>query len=89
MRKDTINKDIATARGLLKCVYISTSKKEGRVEPVTIYSIGFVVVVYCLYLLFSGPLDRKPYRCSKCGFETYSEIEATGHEKLENAHKVS
>lgn len=58
-------------------------------EQATIYTIGFMVLVYCLYLLLSGPLDRRPYRCSKCGFETYSELEATGHEKAENAHKVS
>ena len=47
---------------------------------------SFVVLVVWL---LGGPLNRQPYRCSKCGFETYSEIEANGHEKQENAHKCA
>ena len=43
-----------------------------------------LLVLLLLMLVPSGHL----YRCQKCGFETYSETEASGHEKLENAHKV-
>jgi hypothetical protein len=47
--------------------------------------IGGIFLLMLLFLMLpSGHL----YHCQKCGFETYSEAEASGHEKLENAHKV-
>jgi hypothetical protein len=50
------------------------------------YAIGGILLLV-LFLLMLAP-SRHLYRCQKCGFETYSEAEASGHEKLENAHKV-
>ena len=47
---------------------------------------GLALLVLIILLLTSNP--RHLYHCQKCGFETYSEIEAAGHEKMENAHKV-
>jgi len=50
--------------------------------------IGALVIVLIIWLLVSGLSTQKLFRCQKCGFTTASELEAVGHEKLENAHKV-
>jgi hypothetical protein len=49
--------------------------------------IGIVVVVLILWLL-SPSSGGEIRRCTKCGFTTYNEVEAAGHEALENKHKV-
>jgi len=55
-----------------------------------LYMIGAgALIIAIVWLLTSTTLlDRQPYRCQKCGFETYNEVEASGHEKMENGHKV-
>jgi hypothetical protein len=53
-----------------------------------LYVIAAIGLVVLLFLLLTMPLSSKNYRCSACGFETSSELEAAGHEKLENTHKV-
>lgn len=49
--------------------------------------IGFVVVALFVALVLSG-LPNERYRCS-CGFETYNELEALGHEKQHSQHKTT
>ena len=49
--------------------------------------VGIAIIVLLLWLLFPSS-SSQTYRCEKCGFETQSKLEAVGHEKLENAHKV-
>ncbi len=48
---------------------------------------GIVVLVLLILLLTPSP-SRQVYRCQKCGFTSDNELEAAGHEKLENMHKV-
>jgi hypothetical protein len=48
--------------------------------------IGLGVIGLFVWALLSG-LPNKKYTCSKCGYETYDEVMAAGHEKVENAHK--
>ena len=45
------------------------------------------IVLFVLISLLSDP-SRRLYHCQRCGFETYSEAEALGHERLENGHKA-
>jgi len=49
--------------------------------------IAIVVIALIFWLLTSRP-NMKVYHCQKCGFETTSQLEAVGHEKLENSHKL-
>lgn len=49
--------------------------------------VGIVVIILILWLLVPSS-SGEVRRCTKCGFTTTSELEAIGHEKLENAHKV-
>jgi hypothetical protein len=51
------------------------------------YAIGGLALLVLLILLLTSD-PRHLYHCQKCGFETYNEVEAAGHEKMENAHKV-
>lgn len=50
--------------------------------------IGLGVVILCIVLALSA-LPNKKYTCSKCGYETYDETMAAGHDKIENSHKCS
>lgn len=49
--------------------------------------LGLGVVVLFVWALLSA-LPNKKYTCSKCGYETYDEVNAAGHEKIENSHRV-
>ena len=55
--------------------------------------MDILLVVAALILLLVVVLKTAPigqvYRCQKCGFKTRSELEAAGHDKLENAHKTT
>lgn len=50
-------------------------------------AIGLMVIALLIALAVSF-LPNKKYTCSKCGYETYDEVMAAGHEKLENTHKI-
>ena len=56
----------------------------------SLYLIGAAALIIALVWLLTdtGIFDRQTYRCDKCGFETYSDLEASGHEKMENGHKI-
>ena len=48
--------------------------------------VFFLVLVSIIWLIIP---DRDKYTCNKCGFSTNSDLEAAGHEKLENMHKCA
>lgn len=50
--------------------------------------IGLGIMVLFIVLALSV-LPNKKYTCSKCGYETYDEVNAAGHDKIENSHKCS
>lgn len=47
----------------------------------------FVVIISAPILLFTL-WPRRIYRCTKCGFETYSYEESVGHSAMENSHAI-
>ena len=50
-------------------------------------AIGLIVVILFVLIALSW-LPNARYRCS-CGFETYNELEALGHEKHHSSHKTT
>jgi hypothetical protein len=54
----------------------------------TIIGLCIVGAVLLILWLLAPSSSGEVHRCEKCGFTTTSKLEAIGHEKLENAHKV-
>ncbi|GAC1368352.1 MAG: hypothetical protein NVS2B12_15820 [Ktedonobacteraceae bacterium] len=54
----------------------------------TFYILCAAAVIIGLIWLFVHTFFSTSYRCSKCGYETNSEIAARVHETLENTHKM-
>jgi hypothetical protein len=46
--------------------------------------IVFLLIVGFVWLIIP---NSDHYTCTKCGFSTNSDLEAAGHDKLENMHK--
>jgi hypothetical protein len=55
-------------------------------DVATLEIIVFLAICALPILLLTMP-RRTLYRCQKCGHETYSHAEASGHLLLENSHK--
>ncbi len=50
------------------------------------YVVAVFGGIFLIVVLLTG--SRRTYHCQKCGFRTDNELEAAGHEKLENSHRV-
>ncbi len=52
------------------------------------YTLCAAAVILSVIWLLITTFTTTSYRCSKCGYQTDSEIEARIHEKVENMHKM-